>query len=31
VQSGRVIQNGTYDQLASTAGAFQDLIRRQLI
>lgn len=30
IEAGRVVQRGTYDELAGQAGPFQELIRRQL-
>ena len=31
MESGRVIQDGTYDQLVSQAGLFSDLVHGQLL
>ena len=30
MQAGKVVQEGTFEQLAETEGAFQDLVRRQV-
>ena len=30
MQSGRIVQEGSFEELAATPGAFQDLVRRQV-
>ena len=30
LQSGRIVQRGTFDELANIEGPFQDLVKRQI-